>query len=217
MRLERPPHPLRGPAILRHNDRTVPTDTPMPVVASFVWTIRCPKIPSEESNMIFYVCSLSSRCRAAAGPLARPDTGNTNWKCQGARTSTGRCSLAKKAETFLGSHFPARLSRSRASNCPVFCLAPPEHPGCPLPIAPSFCSRTHSLYRGYARRRLRRDATEAGGRSAKITSASASEPTGIGWSSRHRHNPSNISSTPQKIGADSSVAWPFKTGPSALS
>lgn len=43
---------------------TVPTDTSTPSVTSLVWTIRWPKIPSEESNMVF-TCPVSSRRRAA--------------------------------------------------------------------------------------------------------------------------------------------------------
>ncbi|MCB5283688.1 hypothetical protein BJQ89_03461 [Arthrobacter sp. ES1] len=45
---------------------TVPTETSTPVAASLVWTIRWPKIPSEESNIAF-TSPVSSRCRADVG------------------------------------------------------------------------------------------------------------------------------------------------------
>ena len=45
---------------------TVPTEISTPVAASLVWTMRWPKIPSEESN-IALTSPVSSRCRAAVG------------------------------------------------------------------------------------------------------------------------------------------------------
>lgn len=45
---------------------TVPTDTLTPATASLVWTMRWPKIPSEESKTVF-TCSVSSRRRSAVG------------------------------------------------------------------------------------------------------------------------------------------------------
>ena len=43
---------------------TVPTETSTPVEASFVWTMRWPKIPSEESN-IALTSPVSSRCQGS--------------------------------------------------------------------------------------------------------------------------------------------------------
>lgn len=50
---------------------TVPTETSTPVEARFVWTMRWPKVPSEESS-IALTSPVSCRCRAAVGDSSWP-------------------------------------------------------------------------------------------------------------------------------------------------
>jgi hypothetical protein len=98
-----------------------------------------------------------------------------------------RCSLAKNAETFFRKSFSLSTSRSRASNALYFAGSTGSS-GLPPPSDwPSLCSRP--FQGGHGNPKLRRHRSRRTPRGNHQRHGISLELIGIGWSSRHEHNP----------------------------